>query len=224
MINRESGPVVLFNENDWSRFRESLVSGNSQGWYGSYPDENGRNRMKNQLYFLADKAGESLFHEKDFILRYLASLAVFLTAFFLLSYVLKDPVPLIDEIVLSLVGSVSFNFWWKQRRSHSLGCDKIKLDIRNEIDSIAFEESEILGKLELYLQNLDHQDLTQVQEIAPPLFWDKQERLCRSFFSALQGFWTNRELNKEMRLYKKGNLKKEDFRDLPLFLLWLKLR
>lgn len=225
LIQRLQDNVLLISRKSREHFKENLQEGNLEGYFGSYPDKNEREVLKNQLYFLADQAAEKNFQEADYLLRYILTFLCFLLLFFVLSYVVRDPIPLVDEIALSLAGSLFFNLWFRKKRTASQKLEMIKLEMRNDVDSLSFSEQELTRNIELYLQNLDAMPLEKkldYQALPMPAFMNRSDKILREFFMALDPYWSPGELRREKKRLKAGL--EESYKDLSLLILYLSLK
>jgi len=227
LLQRPGKSWLISSDNNPSSFQQQLKQAGCFGWFGSYPDEEARTEIKNRLYEKADYAAEKAFHEKDFFLRYLFSLFVFLFCYFFLSYVVRDPIPLVDELAVSIGASVLFNIWYRRKRSESEACRTFRFQLRTEVDAIPFEELELVRNLELFLQNLDQWSIEkkiQYKQWQLPVFLDKNDRNVRDLYLAIGSIWPRSEIKKQTLLLKSPIKSDQMFEDLSLFLVYLKLR
>lgn len=225
LIQRPLDNILLISRKSRTHFKEDLQEGDMEGFFGSYPDKNERDALKNQLYFLADQAAERDFQESDYLLRYILTFLCFLFLFFIFSYVVRDPIPMVDEIALSLAGALFFNLWFRKKRAASQKLEMMKLEMRNDIDSLSFSEQELIRNIELYLQNLDAMSLGKkldYETLPLPVFMNRSDKTLREFFMALDNFWNPRELRKEIKMLKFGI--EEPYKDLSLLIVYVCLK
>lgn len=225
LLQRPQDNILLISHRTRKQLHERLQEGEIEGFFGSYPEESQRDALKRQLYFIADQTAEKEFQEGDYLWRSICTFFCFLILFFLMSYVVRDPIPLIDEIALSLAGSLLFNLWFRKKRARGQRLEMMKLEMRSNVDSVAFSEQETVRNMELYLQSLDvmiQDNKLDFQSLPVPVFMNKGDKILRELFLAMDSFWSAQELRKEIRRLKADP--GSSFKDLSMLIAYLKLR
>ncbi|MDA3850017.1 MAG: hypothetical protein PF447_01965 [Spirochaetaceae bacterium] len=227
LLERPGGILVINDSNAIKEIGGDVFDLNAKGWFGQYPSDDNRQTMKKQWYYLTDRSSELSFHDQEFLPRYLLSFLIFLFVFFILTYLVKDPIPMVDELGFSFLAGFIFNLWWKNKRKDSLSCDKIKLELRSKVDKIPFEELELLNKLELYLQTLDvksPQELKDFQKWELPVFWDIQQPLARDLIRSAMNHWNNKQWRRDKSYFFSGKNDRNQFKDLSLLAFLIRVQ
>lgn len=152
-----------------------LEEENIRGYYGSAPGTEEMAGFQTELQVKADMAVNRWINDSRFIIHFLMATGIFLVSFYFLSYVIQDPLPLVDEIVISLV--LGFLGWHRLNNQNiqSEKANRKKLELKQLISRIPFEQSEFLNQVELYLEKIsdmkEGEVRTMLQEGSVPLFF-----------------------------------------------------
>jgi len=96
--------------------------------------------------------------EKRYYPRLFISTFAFFIMYFLLSFAIRDPIPIIDE----LLGSFGFTFltwsFFTKRDTKSAIAKKKKLEIKRQINKAKYDELNILNKIENFVFDLKARD------------------------------------------------------------------
>jgi hypothetical protein len=125
------------------------------GRYGSEPRIESVTLLRNDLYRMCETAVREWVFELRFIPRFLICAGVFLVAYFFASVVIRDPLPMIDEIVIGLGAATVSWFLIGRRFLSSRAAEEKRNDLHTVIDGIAFNESDFIKKIEEILDGLD---------------------------------------------------------------------
>ena len=79
----------------------SITSENAAGHFGMDPNVESFSLFRNELYKLTDEAVREWIKEKKFLPRFAGTAFVFLVAYLFFSIVIRDPFPVLDEIILN---------------------------------------------------------------------------------------------------------------------------
>lgn len=118
------------------------------GLYGNEPRVESLTMFRNDLYRLIESAVKSWIRDIKFIPHFILSAAAFLFIYLFASFVIRDPVPLIDELALSLGGGIAVFFVMAKRDQSSEKSSKKRLSLRLAMDKIVFEEDEFIKEVE----------------------------------------------------------------------------
>jgi hypothetical protein len=146
-------------------FLSALESGAVEGRYGTEPDPAEIERLKSALYSLSDEASDMREVDRRFPLRFLFAGAVFLAGFFFFSYVIRDALPIVDEIVLSLVAAGAFWIWQRRRIKRGEKARRGRSESRSLVDRVSFRQSAFVSEAELYLETLEDRSARDVMTI-----------------------------------------------------------
>ncbi|TVQ40230.1 MAG: hypothetical protein EA384_03685 [Spirochaetaceae bacterium] len=129
-----------------------------EGHYGAEPDVSSLTEFRNELYGLAEHAVRSWDAETRFIPRFVISSALFVVSFLFLSIVVRDPVPVLDELLISLVVGIGSYLVQRSRGRSSERVERKRMAMRTSIDTIVFSESAIVYLLEETLHMYEAED------------------------------------------------------------------
>ena len=130
-----------------------LRRGEVVGKYGKEPRVESLTLFRNDLYRMIEAAVKSWVLEVRFIPRFLSSAAVFLLAYLFLSFVIRDPVPLIDEILIGGALSIVTYYLLSRRDQRSNLALKTRVELRTAVDRIVFREDPFVRDIENALQS-----------------------------------------------------------------------
>ncbi len=170
-------------EHEGEALLKSLESEEARVLFGSDPGEEDLNKVKSELKVSIEKAVNRWINDSKFLLHMVMAGGVFLVSFYFLSYVIRDPLPMVDEIILSvLLGGLAF-YRLKNQQYQSDKAIERKLEMEQYLQSLPVEKSGFLMQVELYLEKLGDMDHSEVKKIidsgAVPAFFtsDKKEML-----------------------------------------------
>ncbi len=123
-----------------------------KGLYGRDPRVESLTFFRNELYRLIEQSVISWMAEKRFIPRFLVSAGFFLLAYFFCAVVIRDPIPMIDEVLIGLGVSVLAYFLMGKNFKNSNTAAKKRIQMREMVDKIVFEPSPFIVSVEEILQ------------------------------------------------------------------------
>jgi hypothetical protein len=155
-ISREGArPAFLHSLKDGKEFVPLLENHVVRGRYGKEPRVESITLLRGDLYGLAENALRQWVSELRFIPRFLISAGVFLAVYFFASFVIRDPLPMIDELLIAGAASVITYILVGKRFLSSRAAEEKRNDLHTIIDGIAFTESPFVMKVEGLLAALD---------------------------------------------------------------------
>jgi DNA-dependent RNA polymerase auxiliary subunit epsilon len=110
--------------------------------------------IKTELKIDIENSVNSWINDSRFVFHLLISAGVFLVSYYFFSYVIRDPLPLVDEIVLSLLIA---GFSWYRLKNQQYKSDTVihkKVEIEQYLADIPYNSSDFLVQVELYLEKL----------------------------------------------------------------------
>lgn len=125
-----------------------------EGKYGDDPSAENATFFRNTLYRIVENSVDSRMMEDRFIPRFLISSAVFLFIYLFLSIVVRDPLPLIDEIAIGIGSSVLCYILLGKKFKKSTAASKLRVYYREMVDKIAFTESHFIIAVESVLKHI----------------------------------------------------------------------
>jgi hypothetical protein len=118
------------------------------GKYGHEPRVESLTMFKNDLYRLIESAVKSWISDIRFIPHFILSAVLFLVIYLTAAVVVRDPIPVIDELALALGGSITLFFVLTKKDQNSEKTSKKRLELRLVMDKIVFEEDEFVKEVE----------------------------------------------------------------------------
>jgi hypothetical protein len=147
----------------------TLETSKIEGKYGREPNVEALTVLKNQLYRMAELWVRTWISDLKFIPRFLLSALVFLAAYFFCAFVIRDPIPVLDEILISFGCSFVTYILLGRKDAKSDMAAKKRLSLKNAIDRILFTESDFVKNLEDYLHENESSALeVLIKEIINP--------------------------------------------------------
>jgi hypothetical protein len=155
-IGREGArPSFLHSLKEGGEFISRLETYSIHGRYGKEPRVESITLLRNDLYGLAETALRQWVAELRFIPRFLISAAVFLAVYFFASFVIRDPLPMIDELLIAGGASAITYLLVGKRFLSSRTAEEKRNDLHTIIDGIAFAESPFVARAEELLAAFD---------------------------------------------------------------------
>jgi hypothetical protein len=197
-----------------------------KGYYGTSPGAEDMHSFQTICKVKIEIAVQSWFNDKKFLLHFVVAVGIFLLSFYFFSYVIRDPLPLVDEIILSLILAV---LGWHRLSNQEVHSEKAllkKQELIEAMNRIPFENADYLKQIELYLEKLSAMkpdDLESLEkEKTTPLFFNSYSREMTDFRKALDRYL------KEGRsgifsLFKRKQSEKKDVKPQELYFLYNQL-
>ncbi len=212
------------------------------GKYGKEPRVEAFTMFRNELYRIIEDRVNSWIAEARFIPKFLISAAVFLLSYLFFALVIRDPLPLIDELAIGLGVALIVFFLLGRRDRRSDRSLKKRVALRSMVDRIVFQENPFIKEVEDALQNYETTSHAEVVEhmfdpLKSPLTKEEQEDAER-LAGYLKKQFKSRELKRKEKMVsrltrsKKGEInakilslladaKKTDF---PLFAVYTRIK
>ena len=204
------------------------------GKYGREPRVESLTMFRNDLYRYIETSVKSWISDIRFIPRFILSAAAFLVIYLFTSFVIRDPVPMIDELALSLGGSIALFFILAKRDQNSDKSSKKRLELRILIDKIVFEEDSFVKEIEEILYHNESVDkaalIESISSYDDSNFKNGKDKDIKQIVSYLDKIFSSRIYRKKI-----DNLNKSDANriakwvsdnkiDLSLFAIYKKLK
>lgn len=108
-----------------------------------------------ELYIGIDRGVNSWIQELKYIPRFINSAAAFLVVYFFMSFVIRDPIPVIDELLIASAAAFGIFLWTAARNKKSNIAMKKRIELKNQADQAAFKIEESFLETEELLLELD---------------------------------------------------------------------
>lgn len=162
-IHRKDGSSLLLHPlSPPAKVVETLEKASLEGRYGREPQVEVLTRLRNELYRQVELGVRHWLADQRFVTKFLIASGVFVATYLFFSIVVRDPLPVIDEIVLGLVAAVASFVIMGRRDMASQRAAKKRLDLRALVDRIAFRESGFVKTVEEALHSAEGESVEQV--------------------------------------------------------------
>jgi len=210
------------------------------GVYGEEPRVEALTMFRNELYRIVEDEVKNWIADTKFIPRFLISAGVFLVAYFVLSYAVRDPVPVLDELSLSIAGAIVVYVALGKRYQQSDAAMKKRMRIRGKVDRIVFQESRLVTRLEDVLHAYEKLDARSAIEhftgsALKPLGEEDREEAAEVLGYLTTMFSSKDHRRHEKRLRRNASVRAGELSDterwaesgkidFPFFLLFLEIK
>lgn len=205
------------------------------GHYGQEPRVESLTMFRNRMYRRIEEDVKDWIAEKRFIPRFLSGAGAFLGIYLLFSLVIRDPIPMVDELLLATGGSLITYFLLGRRDLRSEEASQRRIALRNKVDGAIFTQNPFVREIEESLQQYDQ---TSREELVERLnsanserFWSEHGDEASRFLEILESYMRNKTVKQLEKRIQKGRglgsltdpTRYADL-DLPLFLLYIELK
>ena len=126
--------------------------------------------FRNELYRQIEVGVKNWLSDARFVPKFLISALVFVVTYFFMSFVVRDPLPVIDEVALGLAAAVVVFLLLGRRDMNSKLATKKRLDLRVIVDRITFRESAFVKQVEEALHRNETGGMEEVvKQIVEPV-------------------------------------------------------
>ena len=158
----DTGGIYLHPLGEFDKIISSGALFQLEGRYGEQPLGESLTAFRNNLYRIVEDSVNSWIIESRFIPRFLISAAVFLFAYFFFSFVIRDPVPVIDEIILGVISAVICYVLLGRKYKRTGAASKLRAHYRDIVDRIVFSQSSFIIALESFLVHIDGKNIEDI--------------------------------------------------------------
>jgi len=118
------------------------------GKYGAEPKVSSLTAFRDTLYAAVDSAVKSKVQDARFIPNLLVSAGTFLLVYFFMTFSMRDPIPMIDELLIAL-GVTAFVYYRRTKKDQSRPLAvELRQKLKDRIDGIQFREDEFVKEVE----------------------------------------------------------------------------
>lgn len=151
-LYRKDGTAVFLHPfRNRDKLFQVLEKTEISGHYGTEPRVESLTLFRNELYRLVEAEVKRWVGDARFIPRFILSAAIFLVSYLFLSFVVRDPLPILDELAISLALGIGGYILLGRRDLKSEAALKKRIALRSKVDTIVFTESEFVRRLETAL-------------------------------------------------------------------------
>jgi hypothetical protein len=189
------------------KFVSGLERNAVEGRYGMEPRVEALTMFRNELYRQIEVGVKNWLSDARFVPKFLISALVFVVAYFFTSFVIRDPLPVIDEVAIGLAAAVVVFLLLGRRDMNSKMATKKRLDLRVIVDRITFRESPFVKQVEEALHRNETGSMEEVvKQIVDPVRQDLGREVreeAAQFIRALESRFNFKKLQREERLLKR---------------------
>jgi len=151
MYRKDGTAVFLHPFRKTDKLFGLLEKADIRGHYGTEPRVESLTLFRNELYRLVETEVKRWVSDARFIPRFLLSAGAFLISYLFLAFVVRDPVPILDEVAVGMGVAVVVYILLGRRDLKSEAALKRRIALRSKVDAIVFTESEFVRRLETAL-------------------------------------------------------------------------
>lgn len=175
-----------------------------EGKYGLEPRVEALTMFRNELYRQIEIGVKRWLGDVRFIPKFLISSAAFLVGYFFMSYVIPDPIAILDEIAIGLGAAILTYILLGRRDMSSKIATRKRLELRVAVDKIIFQESSFMKQVEIALHKNETESLEEViKKIAEPAQQDlgnSYQEEAGQFIQLLENRFNFKKLKREERI------------------------
>ncbi len=241
----DGSPLFLHPFGGKKRIVDILEGREVDGLYGREPRVESLTMFRNELYRIIERDVKEWISEIRFLPRFLIASGVFVVAYLFFALVVRDPIPIIDEIGLALGGAIAAYIFVGRRDVRSGAAAKRRIKLRTKVDTIVFHESELAEDFETLLAKSEEAGVDElISSISDPAgsgglagYYGQDNEALRQLIAYLTDFFAGKEYRKkERRLLKSespiGDKDRTALKrwivtknvDLPLFAAYLSIK
>ncbi|QEN07489.1 hypothetical protein EXM22_05610 [Oceanispirochaeta crateris] len=207
---------LVLNECNAQNLIENLSEENIELAYGESVTDQDLDLIKTELKIDIENAVNRWINDSRFFVHLLMSTGVFLVSYYFLSYVVRDPIPLVDEIVLSLLMA---GLSWYRLKNQQYKTDKVihkKIEMEQYLSDIPYVKNDFIVQVELYLEKLSSMGIEEQKSLfdsgAVPVFFTSSKKDLIKLLRLLEKFGSKNPFSKEKRLPPEINELKKQMR------------
>ena len=203
---QDGKPLILHPFKKPEKLEPQLETFEVEGRFGKEPRVEVLTMFRNQLYNRIDESIRKWLSDVRFIPKFLISSGVFFVVLFATSYIIHDPLPVVDEFLLGLGGAIATYLAIGKRDMGSEAAMKKRVTLRTAIDRIKFEESPFLERVEESLHYYEsakpEQALREMIEPVTESLNDADRREAVQFVRLLEERFDFKKLKKDEKFLR----------------------
>ncbi len=207
LFRKDGTSLVLHPFANPDKLSTVLEAAEIQGRYGLEPRVEALTLFRNQLYRQVEAGVKRWLSEARFIPKFLIAALVFMVVYFFLSFVVRDPLPVIDELAIGLGASIAAFFLLGKRYLASDQASKKRVAMRVAVDRIVFQQSPFVMQAEQALHRHESGGIdSMIAQIIDPGQEDLEEiyrEEAMQFIHLLESHFNLKKLKKEERALKR---------------------
>jgi hypothetical protein len=207
-VYRQDGTAVFLHPfRNTEKLHAVLTKSDIVGHYGQEPRIESLTLFRNELYRQIDQEVKVWMADSRFIPRFLLSALAFMVVYFLMSFIIRDPLPIFDELIVSFGVSILTYILLGRRDLQSEGALKRKIEMKNKVDGIVFTESDFTRSVERFLNEREEQSQEEVIDAIaggePPALTDGHEHESEQMLEYLEQLFSTSEYKQTQKRIKR---------------------
>ncbi|MDC7225575.1 MAG: hypothetical protein PQJ61_02295 [Spirochaetales bacterium] len=230
IYRKDGSSIFLYPFTPKQNLIDILDSNEIAGVYGREPRVESLTMLRNELYRLIEQSVRDWSSEKKFIPRFLLSTAVFLLLYFIMSVVIRDPIPMIDEIIVGFAGAVASYIILAKRDSDSKTATAMKVRLRTKVDEIVFNEDNFTKDVEQYLQvcetstDMEHLLRNMTKDESGIMFDYSDRQKVNELMDSIRMMFDDSDIKKHEKMFRKLTLGDDSAVGKTRMLKWMSSR
>ncbi len=224
-IYRKDGAALFLHPFDSTdRLAALLKKGHIRGKYGKEPRVESLTLFRNDLYRMIEAAVKNWVMEVRFIPRFIMSAVVFLLAYLFLAFVIRDPIPLVDEILGGgAIAMVSYFLLGRRDQRSNLAL-RSRVELRTAVDRIVFTADPFVKEVEEALQRNESESrekvIRQMLENPGSRFNIADGEDVRQMLSYLEKRFSTKDYRKQEKLISRAKSEIRDDSEVEVLSKW----
>jgi hypothetical protein len=242
LYRKDDSSLFLHPFEEDEKLVDTLEDAEVIGKYGMEPRVEAMTMFRNELYRIIEDKVNSWISEVRFIPKFLISAGIFLATYFILAFIVRDPLPVIDELAIGLAVSIGVFFLIGRRDRRSDMSLKKRVSLRSAVDRIHFRADPFVREVEDALQQSEEKSPDDiVASMFDPLktpLTEEEKRDAHRLTQYLKKQFSSRDLKKKEKIISRilksaKNGKTTNFvssfgdpkkTDLPLFAVYTRIK
>lgn len=242
LYRKDDSSLFLHPFEEDEKLVDTLENAEVIGKYGREPRVEAMTMFRNELYRVIEDKVNSWISEVRFLPKFLISAGIFLATYFILAFVIRDPLPVIDELAIGLAVSIGAFFLIGRRDRRSDMSLKKRVSLRSAVDRIHFSADPFVKEVEDALQQAEEKSADDIVEsIFDPLKYplnEGEKKDAEHLTHYLKKQFSSRDLKRKEKIISRiakarkggkstpflnslGDVKKTD---LPLFAIYTRIK
>ncbi|MBN2509974.1 MAG: hypothetical protein JXB03_06845 [Spirochaetales bacterium] len=164
-IEHPSGePILLHPFLTDDDILSKLPHADVQGVYGRDPRVETITLIRTVLYRKIESAVQNWLKEKRFLRKFLVSSVVFLAVYLGMSVFMRDPLPMIDELLIALAASVGLYVYLAKKEQNSEPAVRKRVQLRGKLDAVHFSRHAAVDSIEVFIKEHSQKTRDEILE------------------------------------------------------------
>ena len=195
-----------------------------EGKYGKEPRVESLTLFRNEVYRKIEEAVKSWVSESRFTPKFLISAGIFLVCYLVMTFLIRDPLPILDEIAIGLGVSIVAYILLGRRDMRSALALRKRVDLRTVVDRIKFIQSPFVARIETALHRNESESIEKILEYmtGPPEsnLSAEDEEDARQLMGYLRKRFDSREFRRQEKVLARISDEHKGVKDFEMLKRW----